>query len=424
MSSPRIAVAVTGSLGDLHPLLGLGQALKDRGAVVSVCAVDDHGSKIRGAGLEFCSIGQSFATASASLGLTSAEMIEKAIRDQGFLIEKMITPFLDQSMNTFMPLAEKADAIIGTSISFGAYAAALKLGKPFIATMLSPAVIMSAYDPAYTPAAPFILAPSSPWQYRFNRLLYSMGNVVYSGALKGVNQFYDNQSVPSRARLGGVVSESLNLALYSPLFGEVKPDFPPHTQVCGSVFFDSETGAAPRLSPIVEAFLDAGPPPLVFGLGSVASYVGESYFRQTIAAVRLLKARAILLTGEMSPLLREDFGPDILVVPYAPHSLLFPRAEIVIHHGGMGSTTQALRSGRPQLITPVFADQFDNAYRAERTGAAMRLPFSRYSARRAVKAIRRLRDDPNATRQAARLAPHISSECGASRAAELVLAQI
>ena len=424
MRSPRIAVAVTGSLGDLHPLLGLGQALKGLGAEVSVCAVEDHGAKIRGSGLDFYSIGQSFATASASLGLTSAEMIEKAIRDQGFLIAKMITPFLDESMNTFMPLAEKSDAIIGTSISFGAYAAALKLNKPFFAAMLSPAVIMSAFDPAYTPQAPFIMSPKADWQRKYNNFLFNLGKLVYGRALKGVNNFYSHQALNSKARLGGVVSDRLNLALYSPLFGEIQPDFPTNTKVCGSVFFDSDTGAVPSLPPRVKAFLDAGTAPLVFGLGSVASYVGEAYFRQSIIAAKSLNTRAILLTGENSPLLKEDFGPDILVVPYAPQSLLFPKASVVIHHGGMGSTTQALRSGRPQVITPVFADQFDNAYRATRMGAAINLPFSRYSARKAASAIQKITQCSETKRAAAALAPKISVESGAHRAAELVLSHI
>lgn len=63
-------------------------------------------------------------------------------------------------------------------------------------------------------------------------------------------------------------------------------------------------------------------------------------------------------------------GADIHISSYAPHSLVFPRARAVVHHGGIGTTGQALRAGRPQLVTPFLGDQFDNAERLQRLGVA------------------------------------------------------
>ena len=50
---------------------------------------------------------------------------------------------------------------------------------------------------------------------------------------------------------------------------------------------------------------------------------------------------------------------EVFVGDYAPFSEIFPRARIVIHHGGIGTTGQALRAGKAQLVVPLFADQFD-----------------------------------------------------------------
>lgn len=80
-----------------------------------------------------------------------------------------------------------------------------------------------------------------------------------------------------------------------------------------------------------------------------------------------------------SSLIGEDFGADICIAPCAPHSLLFPRASAIVHHGGIGSAGQALLSGQPQLVTPVFANQFDNAERIRRLGAGIALPFRAWS---------------------------------------------
>src|SRR5690606_8691534 len=55
--------------------------------------------------------------------------------------------------------------------------------------------------------------------------------------------------------------------------------------------------------------------------------------------------------------LEDELGPDVRVVDDVPHELLFPRTAAVVHHGGAGTTAQALRSGRPQVVVPFTMDQ-------------------------------------------------------------------
>src|SRR5213075_3040591 len=54
---------------------------------------------------------------------------------------------------------------------------------------------------------------------------------------------------------------------------------------------------------------------------------------------------------------------------YAPFKKLFPRCRAVVHHGGVGTTAQALAAGIPQLMLPMAWDQPDNAMRVRRMGA-------------------------------------------------------
>jgi UDP:flavonoid glycosyltransferase YjiC (YdhE family) len=74
--------------------------------------------------------------------------------------------------------------------------------------------------------------------------------------------------------------------------------------------------------------------------------------------------------------------------PYAPFSAVLPRAAAFVHHGGIGTTAQALAAGVPQLIVPLSHDQFDNAARAQRLGTARCLPARQY---RAIAAAARLK---------------------------------
>jgi UDP:flavonoid glycosyltransferase YjiC (YdhE family) len=65
---------------------------------------------------------------------------------------------------------------------------------------------------------------------------------------------------------------------------------------------------------------------------------------------------------------------------YLPFSLALPRVRALVHHGGIGTSSQALAAGAPQLVRPLAYDQFDNAHRLERLGAARTLSPARYRA--------------------------------------------
>ena len=62
---------------------------------------------------------------------------------------------------------------------------------------------------------------------------------------------------------------------------------------------------------------------------------------------------------------------NILFVDKAPHEWLLPKTAAAVHHGGAGTTNASMRSGVPTIITPVFTDQFDNAYLVEQLGVGV-----------------------------------------------------
>jgi rhamnosyltransferase subunit B len=156
-------------------------------------------------------------------------------------------------------------------------------------------------------------------------------------------------------------------------------------------------------------------------LGSFAALDGAEILLGGVDAARRLHRRIVVIAG------REDAknfayraGPDVLVRGYAPHSTVFSRAAVVVHHGGVGTAAQALRSGRPQLIIPFFADQPDNAGRIARLGCARVLPRRKFTARRAEAHLQALLERPDYTESAARIADTIATEDGAAEAARLV----
>jgi UDP:flavonoid glycosyltransferase YjiC (YdhE family) len=211
------------------------------------------------------------------------------------------------------------------------------------------------------------------------------------------------------------------IGLYSKLLGDVQPDYPQPSSIVGFATFDSEEGPSALLDPKLNGFLNSGEAPLVFTLGSLVVNNPGSFYRESVSASRLLGRRAVLLAGERADELAHLNSLQVFVCPYAPHSQLFPRAAAIVHHGGIGTLAQALRSGRPQLIVPHFADQPDNADRAVRLGVARVTSPGRYRAAPAALDLGRLLDQGSYLARARQAVAFLSAEDGAARGARIVL---
>jgi len=160
--------------------------------------------------------------------------------------------------------------------------------------------------------------------------------------------------------------------------------------------------------------LDEGAPPLVFTLGTAIAEDARAagFFAASAAAAKLLGRRAVLILNE--PRNRPPVLPEgVLAVDYAPFSELFPRAAVIVHHGGIGTTGLAMRSGRPMLVMPCAWDQPDNAERAARLGIARTISRRRYTPARVAAELHRLLNDPRYTQRASLVGAQVRQEDGA-----------
>jgi UDP:flavonoid glycosyltransferase YjiC (YdhE family) len=90
--------------------------------------------------------------------------------------------------------------------------------------------------------------------------------------------------------------------------------------------------------------------------------------------------------------------------------MVFPRAAVVVHQGGSGTTGQALRAGRPQLVVPYAWDQPDNGVRVERMGAGLCVARKDYSESCAAAAVERLLGDARFAENAGALGERVQRE--------------
>ncbi|MEP6548186.1 MAG: glycosyltransferase [Gammaproteobacteria bacterium] len=423
--SRKVVLATVGSLGDLHPFIALGQALNAQGVNVVIASAAEYQCKVEAAGLGFHSLRPSFEELQHDLGMSRAELVRRVIQRSDFLFRKLILPYVRMAYEDMMAATTDADLVLPSSLAFGARLAAEKRGLPWIAVVLQPMMFLSSYDPPVLPGAQWLsaaLRELGPVPTRHALwLLKKAVNTVF-GPLHALRAELGLPRSALDVLFGGQFAKWGAVGLYSRLLGDLQPDYPPATSIVGFATFDSEDGLSAELDPELRAFLDAGAAPLVFTLGSSVVNSPGRFFWESVSAARSLGRRAVLLAGDEAfrEIARWD-SPEVFICPYAPHSQLFPGAAAIVHHGGIGTLAQALRAGRPQLIVPYFADQLDNAARAERLGAARVLSPGRYRAVSASREFVQLLGDGRYLARAQQLSKSLAAEDGAQAAARIVL---
>ena len=198
------------------------------------------------------------------------------------------------------------------------------------------------------------------------------------------------------------------------MLAQAQPDWPSSAVVTGFLFYDGGTEGKP-LPRELEIFLAAGEPPIVFTLGSAAVLDPGNFYQESAEAARLLKRRAVLLVGQNIP--PAPLPENVVAFDYVPFSELFAKAAAIVHQGGIGTTGQALRAGRPMLVMPYNFDQPDNAARLTRVSVGRTISRKRYSAESAARELTELLNGPRYARNSAEVAQRIRREQGAVAAA-------
>jgi len=410
----RILFAPFGSLGDLHPVLALGLELRGRGHTVALVTSEYHRERITSAGLDFFPAVPDLRPDDKAL--VRATMDERRGPEEvfRFMLAQLAGTYADyaRTIGAFGP-----DVLVTSELAYAGPIAAEKLGIRWASITLSPISFLSPYDET--------VLPQMPWLSR----AHALGPRVYGAVLALLKRLAGRIAAPInhfRREVGldpvkaplfdDKHSPELVLAMFSHLIGEARPDWPPQTIVTGYAFYD---GTDQELDGEVAEFLDAGPPPIVFTLGSAAVFDPGAFYDESVKAAMNLRRRALLLVGPQPgdvPLTNETVG----VFDYVPFSKLFPRAAAIVHQGGSGTTGQAIRAGRPMLIVPYAHDQPDNALRASKLRISATVRRQRYNAGTATRALAPLLASRRIAARAEKIGRAVARENGAAVAADAI----
>jgi UDP:flavonoid glycosyltransferase YjiC (YdhE family) len=414
----RIVLSNIGTLGDINPLIAIALELKRRGHVAVMALPAVYEARIRPLGLEFHAVRPDIDPNNSLL----VEMIYDVKKGTETGLREFLFPVLRQTYDDLLDAAtkpERADLLLLGELNYAGPLVAEVTGIPWASYVLAPLSFFSAFDPPVLPPYPR-LARADRALPGFGRVIRRVARFVSRkwpqpiydlrrelGLPKGANPLFDAKHSPH-----------LVLALFSSVLGVKQKDWPANTLITGFCFYDSDAGNA-ALPPQLEKFLAAGQAPVVFTLGSAAVLAAGRFYEYSAQAAIRMEVRAVLLIGSDPRNRPEAALPNsICVAEYAPFSGLFPRAALVVHQGGVGTTAQCLRAGKPMLIMPYSHDQPDNARRMRRLKVGLSIMKARYTPGRVARKLAKMLVNPGLAQQAARVAEQLKQEDGVKSACD------
>lgn len=424
----KIVLATMGSLGDLHPFLAIGLALKRIGHTPVVATHDFHRPAIEECGLAFHPVRPSLRELSEQTGLDLGELVVRAARDPWFLLRDVYLPFTPRIYEDVVAASAGASLIVSHNWLFGAIIAAEAQDIPLVRVALSPIFLQSAIRPSETGGVPYLPRPRSSLGIGYNRAMREIARREIGRKMRPAYAFRRALGLTETTAdfvfdfgRGGSVGSVI--ATYSPHLAGLEADHNQDAFLCGFPHFDAASKQDPQARAL-RRFLAEGPAPVAITLGSFVVEASSDFYANGLAACRALGLRSVLIAGEAEAArLSAMSGPDTFICAYARHGEVFPHAAAIVHHGGIGTTGQAMRSGKPQLVVPMLGDQADNARRLVEHGVARRLMVNhrfrpdRTSVARMTREIGLLTRDPRYCEAATALAKRVAREDGARTAA-------
>ena len=348
----RLLVAAIGSRGDVQPVVALAVRLMELGQDVRVCAPPDFREQIEGFGIPFTPVGPEL----RSTGRTSPSAAPPTPEQR----RRMVADSVAAQFDAVRAAARGCDAIVA-----GGY---LVVAARTVAEEMGIGYVMAAYCPNFLPSthhAPpvYPMLGEGPADGTVdNRALWARDeqrwNDTWSAVLNAHRTAAGLEPVTDvRSHLfTGTPWLAADLTL-APWPGPAEPDV---VQTGAWILPDERP-----LSAELEAFLEAGDPPLYLGFGSIRA--PEDLGATMVRAARALGRRVIVARG-WADLAPSDDGRDCLSIGEVNQQALFRRVAAVVHHGGAGTTTAAARAGAPQVVIAQHVDQYYWAQRVHDLG--------------------------------------------------------
>ena len=338
----KILLVTRGSQGDIYPYLRLATELYLRGHYITLSLPRLFEKEAKAAGLNYV------LQASDDIG----GMMENTPDTKNLL--QWTRRVIDSQFKEFIPLLKEHDIMVASNTEFAAGSIAEYCGKPLIRTAYGPLM------PTRTIAPPVFLRPRPHFIFR-PALLWGLLRI-------GLNMMVKKPLNKNRKALGlspiknqaeHAPANAFNFLMYSRFLGNVDNNWKYKWDIGGYCFNDLLVFDKEELERLLCFIKKDSRPTVFFSLGSCniahrERFAGLLFDICCKHGYKLLVACGWWNVGEKLQKNENLFRMESII----PHNLIFPHCDAIIHHGGVGSTHSAARSGRPQMVAPILLDQF------------------------------------------------------------------
>ncbi|MEQ4204482.1 glycosyltransferase [Actinopolymorpha sp. B9G3] len=334
----RVLLSTYGSRGDVEPMVALAVQLRALGAEVRVCAPPDFADLLARVGVPLVPAGQSV-----------REMVRRVRTEEtppspADLAPGLVTAQFDA---VAAAAAKGCDVVVATGLTptvAGAQSMAEKLGIRYAYATYCPLWLPSPHHPPLWPSPPDVIDNRALWDLHAESL-----NTVFGAP---INAHRVSIGLPPIDSVGGHLFTDSPWLAADPVLG-------PWLQPADLDVVQTGAWILPDDRPLpteLQAFLDAGTPPVYVGFGSIPMRAADDVARAAIEAIRAQGRRAVVSRGWADLALIDD-REDCFAVGEVNQQALFGQVAAVVHHGGAGTTTTAARAGAPQVVVPQIGDQ-------------------------------------------------------------------
>jgi sterol 3beta-glucosyltransferase len=418
----RITIMAFGSRGDVQPYVALGRGLQRAGHEVTLLAGDEFEAFVTENGLAFFPLGfRVRETISESEGARA--MLEgkfgliRGLRQ----MSRTLQSAMQQMLASTWEACKDAEAVVFSTLGISAYHVAERQGIPAIWALTMPAFSRSSHLPSP-------LFPTLPSGERLNHPSHVMAERFWQRLVGGFfNTWREKQlgltPIPLKQwPYGDLRGKPVPMLYgYSSAVIPRPPDWGEHTHVTGYWFLEQGQDWQPPGA--LADFVDAGPPPVYVGFGSMASRRSEETTAIAVDALKQSGQRGVLCSG-WAGISGDNLPDNVFAIDAAPHNWLFPRMAAVVHHGGAGTVAAGLRAGVPTIVVPFTGDQPFWAEQVKRLEVGPEpIPRRRLTAERLAAAIQAAGDE-RIRQRAADLGAQIRAEDGIGKAVKIITQEI
>jgi sterol 3beta-glucosyltransferase len=403
----KIAILTLGTRGDVQPYAVLGQALKHHGHHVTLSTAENFEHLIKSYGIDFVPVEADFQA------VLNSEEGKKMMSGNPFAIRRnlntWIYPLITNSLIEFYALARECDIVL-----YHVKTLADSFADQFPEKMIK-ASVLPIVEPTKEFANPsFSGVPIPPFLYKVS---YKLANMSINLLSKPIGEFRARFNLPKKFRVPAVK----NLYGLSPSFLPTPKDYPYESKFTGFWFGESNE----KLPDELVEFVNAAEPPLLLTFGSMPFKSRFDLQNSIIKLTEQLNTRIIVVKGwGLDRTEKLEHNQKIKIIDAAPYEKLFPLVKAIIHHGGIGTTAECIRAGKPFMICPILypigGQQFWGQLAYKNGLATKPIPVNKLTEESFIASIRELLTNKELYKNAAQLKLQVDGENGVLKAIEKI----